>query len=76
MSTFKALVVTKPDTGTLPIVVELLVDRDTAPLLVADGWLCPEGSDVVLRGVGASGSGRGRAGGRRLGRGTGLGTRG
>ena len=41
--------VTKPGTDALPVVVELRAGRDTAPLLVADGWLGPEGSDVVLR---------------------------
>jgi poly(ribitol-phosphate) beta-N-acetylglucosaminyltransferase len=41
--------VTMTGTDALPIVVELRAEKDAAPLLLADGWLRPEGSDVVLR---------------------------
>jgi poly(ribitol-phosphate) beta-N-acetylglucosaminyltransferase len=41
--------VTWPGTAALPIVVELRASEDSPSLLVVDGWLQPEGRDVLLR---------------------------
>jgi hypothetical protein len=41
--------VTWPGTAALPIVVELRAGRESPSAAVVDGWLQPEGTDVVLR---------------------------
>ena len=41
--------VTRPGTAAVPIIVDLRVSRDAAPLAVVDGWLQSDGNDVVLR---------------------------
>jgi glycosyltransferase involved in cell wall biosynthesis len=40
---------TWPGTAGLPIVVELRAEKNSPPVVVVNGWLQPEGTDVVLR---------------------------